>query len=70
MGKVLCNETLCDFLDDGQCSVLRSVAEDTQNIDGANCVMYYNRCFYCYHECNEDCEHPERYNEDYNKGDE
>ena len=25
----------------------------------------HSKCFYCYHECNGDCNHPERYNEDY-----
>lgn len=65
MGKVLCEEVTCDYHSGDHCAILASVDEGSDETMPSECSLYHNRCFYCYHECNEDCEHPEKYNEDY-----
>lgn len=65
MSKLLCKEVTCYHHFDDHCTILSPVDWGRDEIMLNRCSLYHSKCFYCYHECNGDCNHPERYNEDY-----
>jgi len=62
-GKILCKEVTCDYHSGDHCAILAPVGWGSDETMPNGCSLYHSRCAHCYHECNEDCEHPEKYNE-------